>query len=75
MIKFGKAMPHDITISATDNLGFSVTVGRAHLTFTSYEGVLAALTAYFKAPQAIIKEYRHNIETGSTEMIKCDPPW
>lgn len=66
-MKFGKAIPYDILITATDNLGFNVKVGCCNVVFTDKDEVLSALGYYFGNPKVMEKEYNKAVGSPDAE--------
>ncbi|MFH1480759.1 MAG: hypothetical protein ABIG67_05800 [Pseudomonadota bacterium] len=56
-MKFGKAIPYDIRIKATANMGFDVHVGCCHVVFIEAIDMLDALAVYIRNPKGMEREY------------------
>ena len=87
MIKFGKAMPHDIHIQATSNQSFIVNVGCCTAAFTDVDDMLQAIGHYIKNPEAVEKLYNEKCaptnhcvaaisaaQLVSTQEARCPDP-
>ena len=58
-MKFGKAIPCNIRIEATANMGFDVHVGCVHLSFSDKAILLDALADYLNDPKGVEEKYNN----------------
>ena len=56
-MEFGKAIPYDIRISSSHNMGFIVKVGCCTAVFTSKASLIGALDEYLSEPASLEKLY------------------
>ena len=59
-MKFGKAIPREITITPTTNMGFVVHSGCCIVCFKHYEDLIKALTDYLADPEGFEKDYQRS---------------
>ena len=62
-MKFKKSIPYDILIRPTPNQGFIVEVGCVTTVYVGWTNLLRDLTEYFENPEAIEKQYKHDIDS------------
>lgn len=59
-MKFEKALPYDINISSSSNMGYIVKVGCSVNVFTNKNDLLVALQEYIDNPKKVEKEYNES---------------
>lgn len=70
-MKLGYAIPHDIRIRASANMGFIVKVGYGEFVAVNEKVLLDDLTEYFANPKQWEKEYNELPGGGKVEVRAC----
>jgi len=70
-MKFGKAIPHDVHIEPTANMGFFVHVGCCHVVFTDIGTMVDALTEYLQNPKGVAQEYSRDCGGGKATIERA----
>lgn len=65
MIEFGKAINHQVTITAADNKGYLVQIGCKVFAFSEAEGVIDLVSEYIRNPKGTEERYYRSFECKS----------